>query len=240
MKAVIVIPAYNEEKIIQDTALSVVEAARKIDPHAIDIALVDNSSTDATAAIMRSLAQEYKMIRYYSEPQQGKGSAVLNTWRRLKDEYDVFIFMDADLATSLTSLPELIQSIKEGNDIVVGSRYHPDSRVSREKRRKTASVLYHALARRMLNTSVTDFPCGFKAVSKAVVRDIAPRVEDRAWFFDTELLFLAEQCGLTIREIPVEWSEPRTSENASRLSLPSVGWQYIQGLRRLGKLKKRP
>jgi hypothetical protein len=91
------------------------------------------------------------------------------------------------------------------------------------------------LARILLGTQVRDLPCGFKAVNKRVVFEIVPRVVNRAWFFDSELVLLAEKQGYRISEIPVSWKEPRENEDKSKVNIASVSLQYLSELLRMRK-----
>ncbi len=234
MRVLITIPAFNEEKVIHENVLQVLEFCHKrLSEYEFKIVIADNNSHDETAKISKYLAQENDKIDYNYVPEQGKGQAVFQTWQKYIDKFDIFIFMDADLATDINSLPDLISNLNDGADIVIGSRYLLDSQVKRNFSRKIASIVYRKLFRIILNTQITDMPCGFKAVKKEITEKIVSKVKDHGWFFDTELLYLAENKGFKIKEVPVKWHEPRTKDNKSRVNLIKVSWLYLKEIIRL-------
>jgi len=144
-----------------------------------------------------------------------------------------FAFMDADLATDLRHLPELVEAVRNGADIAIGSRHLPASRTERGTFRRTASWCYRQLLRRIFGLTASDPPCGFKAVSARVVRDIVPHVRDVQWFFDTELLIRAQRAGLRVAEVPVTWYEPRRGS-----SMRKVAHMIVGDLRAMWRLKR--
>jgi glycosyltransferase involved in cell wall biosynthesis len=238
MKILIVIPAYNEEKIIKEnlikTARFLKENLRSDD---YQIVLADNNSKDNTKEITLGLINEYLEIKYFFAPQPGKGNAVISAWQHYQNDFDYFIFMDADLATDLKGLILLVDGLKQGNDLVIGSRYLPDSRVKRTMGRRIFSLAYRLFIKILLKTKIKDMPCGFKAINQKIVRQILPLIQNHSFFFDTELVYLAEKQGYQIKEIPVIWQEPRTKENKSRVNLAGVSWQYLKELWRLRSKK---
>lgn len=180
------------------------------------VIVADNASTDATRAIVREIAAHEPRVELLELPEPGKGGAVLAAWRAAAASFqpqaasnDNFVFMDADLATDLRHLPELVAAIRNGADIAIGSRNLPGSRSERGIGRRAISWCYRILLHLLFNLRVSDPPCGFKAVNERVVREIVPLVRDRQWFFDTELLIRSQRAGMRITEIPVTWHEPR-------------------------------
>ena len=141
--------------------------------------------------------------------------------------------MDVDLSTSLEHLGELIGSIADqGYDIAVGSRLMPQSRTTRSLNREIISRIYNVFIKAVLFTRFSDAQCGFKAISRKAVEQIIPQVADQSWFFDTELLVLAEKRGYRIKDIPVVWVE----DDDSRVKIVQTGWDDIKGVVRLRKL----
>ena len=233
-KILVAIPAYNEEKILKKNILQINQFMQ--DNFNIEdflIVIADNNSQDQTALIAKEITGHYKNIDYIFVGQQGKGMAIKTAWENYINSYDIFIFMDADLATDLSAVPALVAGIKQGNDLVIGSRYLKDSQVERQLLRRLFSFTYRLFLKLFLNTKIKDFPCGFKAVKKEVVQKIMPQIKNLAWFFDTELLYLAEKAGYKIKEIPVKWQEPRTKDDKSRVKLAHVSWQYLKEVWRL-------
>ncbi|MFC1598436.1 glycosyltransferase [Patescibacteria group bacterium] len=237
MKILLVIPAYNEEKIIKDTLLEVGQFLNEQINDEYLVVVADNRSADQTAEIVKELSSNDQGLDYLFIEQKGKGIAIRTAWNKYQDQFDIFIFMDADLATDLKDFPALIQGIKDGNDIVVGSRYLKESEVTKTVLRRIFSFGYRLILRVFLGTKVKDLPCGFKAVNKKVITEILPEVDNNTWFFDNEFVYLAEKKGFKIKEIPVKWQEPRTAENKSRVNIIKVSWLYLKEIWRL-KFKK--
>ena len=202
------------------------------------IVVSDNNSTDQTAEIVKNLnAQNYK-ISYLFVPQKGKGIAVLSAWKKYQADFDIFCFMDADLATDLSAFSPLINAIKGGADLAIGSRYLAESKLKRSFLRKIFSAGYRLVLKLFLGTKIKDFCCGFKAANQKVVRLIAPQVKNTEWFFDSEMLYLALKAGYKIKEVPVVWHEPRSGENKSRISLFRQSFEYLKEVITLRIIKR--
>lgn len=212
----IILPTRNEATIIRENLERVLAFLRTNVREDWRVIVAVNGSTDQTVAIVREIAAREPRVELLEIPDAGKGGAVLAAWYAAAPSFqppatsnDVFVFMDADLATDLRHLPELIAAIRSGVDIAVGSRYLPGSHTERSSIRRLTSWCYRLLLRMLFGLRVSDPPCGFKAVSERVVREIVPLVRDRQWFFDTELLIRSQRAGMRIIEIPVTWREPR-------------------------------
>jgi glycosyltransferase involved in cell wall biosynthesis len=224
----IVIPVLNEEAVLDRSVREVVRALKAMIEHGSVVHIVDNGSTDATPEIGRTLAAEFPEVRYLRIGMRGKGRAIRAGWEA--EHADVYAFMDADLATDLSALPALLQAALTNDGIAYGSRFHEDSKVSRSVRRSAFSRAYRAAARAILGTRMSDVPCGFKAASRRVVRDIMPDVRDQEWFFDTELAVRAERRGIPLVEIPVTWSEHEVEGRTSKVNAPKLALQYLRKL----------
>ncbi len=233
MRILFVLPVYNEEKIIKKNLLQLNTylADTLVDEYLIVVA--DNNSTDKTAEIVKELAGQNENIAYFFVSQKGKGIAIKAAWQHYADNFDVFIFMDADLATDLGAVNNLVQDIKDGADMAIGSRYLKDSKVKRTILRHLFSLAYRLFLQIFLSTKIKDFPCGFKAVNQKILKEIVPQIKNNTWFFDTEMVYLAEKQGYKIKEVPVKWHEPRTRGNKSRVNLFKVSWQYFKEVLRL-------
>ena len=191
--------------------------------------LGDNGSTDATPDIGRRLAEEDPRVAYLRIEQRGRGRALDRAWR--ESGADVVGYMDVDLSTGLDALPALVDAVRSGRcGVAVGSRLRPGSRViGRSLLRELTSRGYSALFRLMFLTGFRDAQCGFKAASRRVVDAVVPLVRDRGWFFDTEMLILAEKNGYRVEEIPVTW----TDDPDSRVRIVATAWADLKGLLRL-------
>lgn len=214
----IVVPALNEAHVLGRT-LPLLHAFLE-ERCAPDwrIVVVDNGSTDDTAAVAEQVAETHHAIQVRRLDRKGRGGALRAAWTG--SEADVVAYMDADLSTGLDALPALIDRIVEGGaDVAIGSRLVPGSRVDRGLLRDVLSRGYNGLLRAVLRVSFRDAQCGFKAVRADVARGLLPLVDDDGWFFDTELLVIAERSGLRIVEVPVDWVDD--SDSRVRI-LPTV------------------
>ena len=228
MKTIILaIPSLNEETVLRDTVEKTLAfVSEKMPNDNFRIVIVDNGSSDRTQEIGRALAAEHPdQVIYQRLEQRGKGLAVRDAWT--KHEGDIYAFMDADLATDLKSLPPLINYCPD-NGMAIGSRYLPESEVKKSITRRIFSWGYRLTLKTVLETKIHDLPCGFKAASAKVVRDVFPDVKNNAWFFDTELTIRAEKKGLPIVEVPVKWHEVNQADRPSRVSLSKVAREYLE------------
>lgn len=234
MRLLIALPVLDEEKVLRATTEKVrAFADASLSGHDVDIVIADNGSTDGTPRIADELSRELRGVRVLRLDRRGKGLAVRGAWASA--DADAYAFMDADLATDLGALPPLVTKLSEGADLAVGSRFHRDSEVERSLPRRALSWGYRILLRAVLGTRVSDVPCGFKAVSRRVVREIMPKVKDDGWFFDTELLMRSERAGLRIAEVPVTWRELKPQGRRSKVRVLGLVADYFRkavGLRR--------
>jgi glycosyltransferase involved in cell wall biosynthesis len=172
-----------------------------------NVIIVDNGSVDKTFDVARELEKRHNEITCLHLSRKGRGAALKEAWSR--SEADIVSYMDADLSTGLESIPQLINSIIiDGYDIAVGSRLLSTSKVKRSFMRKVISYIYNISIKNILGLKQPpDAQCGFKALCKRVVDEIVPKIKNQNWFFDTELLVLAEKKGFKIRYIPINWTE---------------------------------
>ncbi|MBI1885454.1 MAG: glycosyltransferase family 2 protein [Chloroflexi bacterium] len=230
----VVIPVYNEEA----------DLPRKIPvlrdflasgsfPYDWRIVIADNASTDGTPEVSRKLVEKMD-VAYVRIPQKGRGRALKATW--LDSQADIVSYMDVDLSTDLAAFPVLVRAIAEdGADVAVGRRLGPGAQViGRTLKREVLSRGYNLLIRALFWTRFRDAQCGFKAASRAAVQKVVPLIENDNWFFDSELLILAEKMGLRIAEVPVRWCD----DPDSRVKVAGTVWEDLRGLARL--YRKRP
>jgi glycosyltransferase involved in cell wall biosynthesis len=236
MEVIIAIPAYNEEKILKDNVTKLLAFAQEKLADRFLIMIADNCSNDQTAAVAQSLAQSQSEVRYPYVGEKGKGAAIRAAWE--SQTADIYCFMDADLATDLAALPALIEAVKSGADLAIGSRYLKGSKVKRSLFRKFFSFGYHLALVAILKTKIKDMPCGFKAINSKIKEAVLPQVRNNQWFFDSELVILAEKQGFTIKEIPVTWHDPREGGDKSRVNALSVGRAYLQEVVKISRRLK--
>lgn len=239
MKFAIIIPVYNEEKIIASTLGTLTGfLAGKYPSDSYEIMVVDNASADRTGEILKGIASQNNNLKYLRLEQKGKGLAIKSGWEKYLDsDFEVLSFMDADLSTDLSALPALIDGAYS-HDLCIGNRFHPDSRIDRSLKRRLISHSYRLLAQTILDSKISDFPCGFKAIKNSAAKNILPLIQNQSWFFDNELAYWSEKKGLKIKEIPVDWKDFRVSEKESKVNVASVSFQYLKELNRLRKAAK--
>jgi glycosyltransferase involved in cell wall biosynthesis len=224
----VVIPVLNEAHVLERSVTRAREFLRANLPYESRIVIVDNGSTDGTDAAARALAAQYGDVQYLHLSQRGRGRALRHAW--LQSKADVVCYMDVDLSTDLSHLPELVGAIlHDGYGLATGSRLLPASRTNRSLKREAISRIYNVFVKVVLGTRFSDAQCGFKAVGREVVEKIVPQIEDQSWFFDTELLVLAEKQGYRIKDLPVKWDE----DDDSRVKIVSTAWDDIKGVFRL-------
>ena len=171
-----------------------------------EIIIAEDGSSDGTDTIARSLAAEHPEIRHLHSAQRlGRGRALNSAFK--ESHGTILVYMDVDLASDISQLRVLVDSIRSGADIATGSRMLPGSRVKRSRRRSFASWWYNLLIRALFNSPIHDHQCGFKAFNRAMLMEYIDEVEDTHWFWDTEVLIRGVRRGLRVEEIPVEWSE---------------------------------
>ena len=202
----ITIPVYNEEKELEKHILILDEfCIKELKAYDWHITIADNASNDNTPIIGTKIAKENPKIRYFRLDQKGRGRAVKRTWA--ESGCDFCVYMDLDLSTDLKHLPNVLKSLQDGFDIAIGSRLAKGSKVEGRSfiREIISRTLNFFFIQFFFHTHFTDAQCGFKAVTKKVVDDLIPKILDNDWFFDGELLIVAEKGGYKIYEEPVHW-----------------------------------
>ena len=226
---ILALPVYNEEKILEKSVLILDKYLNNLELN-YKIIIVNNGSTDNTKKIAESLIS--KNIRVINLDSKGRGGALKYVWSN--NYADIYSYCDIDLATDINYLPNLFSQIDEGYNIVVGSRYIDSSISNRTTKRLITSVIYIKMVRMLFKTKISDFQCGFKAIDNKIIKEILPLVKDNGWFFDTELILIAEKDKeIKIKEIPIRWNEMREKE--SRVDIIQTGLIYIKSLLKLRK-----
>ncbi len=233
----VVLPVLNEERALSATVGTLCDfLSRCLSEYEWRVVIADNGSTDDTQAIGTRLANELPRVGYTRLEELGRGVALRTAW--LASSADIVSFMDVDLSADLVAFPRLVAAIDgEGYDIAIGSRFEKRSKVSgRSVKRELLARSYSRLFRALFYAGFVDAQCGFKALSRRAANDLLPLVRSSGWFFDTELLLLAEKNGYSIKELPVVW----TDDPDSRVRVLSTGAELMKGLLklRLGGLRR--
>lgn len=240
----VVIPVYNEERALPVSVPRVLQWFDAHPEHHWRIVIADNASVDRTPEVARALeaAHPGRVVALHI-PVKGRGIALRTAW--LTAEADVVAYMDVDLSTDLEHLPALVDPIAAGAvDVAYGTRLHPDAETDRSFKREFISRAYVLILRVLAGLRVTDAQCGFKAMSRAAARALVPLVRDNAWFFDSELLLVAQENGFRLREVPVRWEEdPDTRVRIVRTAIEDLRgiWRLKRGgVPRVATAARRP
>jgi putative flippase GtrA len=225
----IVVPVRNEERDLAPSVRRLVSYLRESFPVRARITIADNGSTDATWAIASRLARELPEVRALHMDLPGRGRALRAIWA--ETDAEVLAYMDVDLSTDLNALLPLVAPLLSGHsDLAIGTRLARGSRVIRGPKRELISRSYNVLLRTLMGARFSDAQCGFKAIRRDQARALLPLTRDTGWFFDTELLVLAERAGLRIHEIPVDWVD----DLDSRVDIVATALADLRGMARLG------
>ncbi|MGN6172346.1 MAG: glycosyltransferase [Streptosporangiaceae bacterium] len=225
----VVIPVYNEEVALADSVYRLHRHLRDQFPFPARITIADNASVDDTLRIARELAAELDGVRVVRLEEKGRGRALHAVWST--SDAPVLAYMDVDLSTDLAALAPLVAPLISGHsDVAIGTRLGRGARVVRGPKREIISRCYNLILKSTLAAGFSDAQCGFKAVRADVAQRLLPHISDTGWFFDTELLVLAERAGLRIHEVPVDWID----DPDSRVNVVSTALADIRGIIRLG------
>lgn len=226
----IVIPVYNEEVDLAPSVVRLDDYLRGSLPYSYRITIADNASTDTTWTVALQLQDQLDRVRAIHLDAKGRGRALKAVWST--SEATVLAYMDVDLSTDLRALLPLIAPLlSEHSDVAIGTRLSKRSRVVRGLKREFISRSYNLLLKGTLAASFSDAQCGFKAIRADVAAALLPLVEDDNWFFDTELLILAERAGFRIHEVPVDWVD----DPDSRVNIVATATEDLRGIVRLGR-----
>ena len=226
----IVVPVYNEQVNLANSVRRLRRYLRQHFPFKARITIADNASTDDTPQIAAQLAEDLTDVRVVRLEQKGRGRALHDVWST--SDAPVLAYMDVDLSTDLAALAPLVAPLISGHsDLAIGSRLARGSRVVRGAKREVISRCYNLLLKSALAAAFSDAQCGFKAIRSDVARRLLPHVTDTGWFFDTELLVLAQRSGLRILEVPVDWVD----DPDSRVDIVATAAADLKGIARLMK-----
>jgi glycosyltransferase involved in cell wall biosynthesis len=224
----VVVPVFNESAELEASIRRLHGYVTESFPFEATITIVDNASTDGTDDIARALSWEVPGVQAMRLEARGRGRAIRAAWAT--SPASVVAYMDVDLSTDLDALLPLVAPLVSGHsDVAIGTRLARGAHVVRGPKREILSRGYNLLLRTLLRSRFTDAQCGFKAVRSVVARELLPHVRDDAWFFDTELLVLAERAGLRIHEVPVDWVD----DPDSRVDIVRTVTEDLKGVWRL-------
>jgi putative flippase GtrA len=225
----IVIPVRNEDRDLAPSVRRLHAYLGRTFPFDTRITIADNGSTDGTWAQAQALAEDLSSVRAVRLERPGRGGALRSIWSA--SDADIYAYMDVDLSTDLNALLPLLAPLLSGHsDVAIGTRLARGARVIRGPRREAISRCYNLLLHATLGTGFSDAQCGFKAIRADAARPLLLLTRDTGWFFDTELLVLAERAGLRIHEVPVDWID----DADSRVNIIATALADLCGIIRLG------
>ena len=226
----VVIPVYNEERALPQSIPELRAFLAGADfPYDWRIRIADNASIDNTPAVSRELEKQFPgEVEYVRIERKGRGFALKQVWG--EGDAEVRTYMDVDLSTGLEAFPALTKAVAEdGYGVAIGSRLMKGARVTRSLKRRILTSGYNTMIKGMFFTRFSDAQCGFKAISREVAERVLPRIENNNWFFDTELLILAEKMGYRIKDVPVRWVE----DTDTRVKIGGTIMEDVRGLIRM-------
>ncbi|MFI6322628.1 glycosyltransferase [Nonomuraea sp. NPDC050556] len=226
----VVVPVYNEQRALAGSVRRLHAYLTTTFPYGFRITIADNASTDDTWQIATELAGDLTHVRAVHLAEKGRGRALRQVWAA--SDADVVSYMDVDLSTDLDAFLPLVAPLMSGHsDLAIGTRLARAANVVRGPKREFVSRSYNLLLRSIMGARFSDAQCGFKAARTEVVQALLPAVEDEEWFFDTELLLLAERHGLRIHEVPVDWVD----DPDSRVDIVQTARDDLRGMLRVAR-----
>ncbi len=219
----IVIPVLNEEEVLEKNAIILNNFLSKNCKIPWQVTIFSNGSTDRTVEIGNRLAKRYPRIKFIHIPEKGRAKALKLAW--MASKASILGYMDADLSTDLNAFPTCIDAIVNGEaDISIGNRLSKESQTERCLKREIISRVWNTMIRSFFpKTKIVDSQCGFKFMRANVLKQLLPHIKDKKFFFDTEMLMLAENGGYRIKQVPVKWIERK----ASKVKLVKTITDYI-------------
>ncbi len=218
-KVSVLMPAYNEAELISSNIEETVKTFNDFGC-SWELIIVDDGSSDGTYEKALACAAKYsdRIVVKKNSSNSGKGRALKKAIRYVSGDY--VVFLDADLDLHPVLIRTLFDIMRLDNaDIVIGSKLHPNSRVSYPVQRKVISLFYYWLVRLLFNLPCRDTQTGLKLFKTEVLRNVLPRLLVKKFAFDIELLANAHHLGYKIAEAPIvikpqrhyTWLGPKTT-----------------------------
>jgi len=235
MKIDFIIPIYNEEQLLEKNIIKLFNFLNSQNYNFYwEIKIIINGSSDSSADIAQKISEKEEKIKTMIIKEKGKGRAIKEAIE--KSFADYIIYMDIDLAVSLENINDLIDEIKNNYDLIIGSRLLSSSQRERSWIKDLSSKAYIFLSKIILHHNFSDLQCGFKAIKRNSFNEINNLIEDKGWFFDTEILIFSQKNRFKTKEIAVNWSENRYEKRKSKIKLFQDSINFTINLI---KLKKR-
>jgi glycosyltransferase involved in cell wall biosynthesis len=225
----VTLPCYNDTPFLP-RAVKLLEQATYSEESDFVLVIAEDGS-DSSEVVGRLMLEYQNILYFHNSERLGRGKALMEAWRRVNA--DTYLFMDADMSTDLFQMnaySNLLQKVREEHfDLVTGSRYHPDSKAYRPIIRWIASIVYNKIVRLLFRSEVSDHQCGFKAFSAHLIRALSDTVRGSSWFWDTEVIIIAQKKGFRVTEIPVFWVEMKGPNTPLRRLFKDI-WLHGTGI----------
>jgi glycosyltransferase involved in cell wall biosynthesis len=203
----LILPVYNEAANLKKC---ITEIRRRLKNTDYEIIVAEDGSTDGSDKISDEFSRKFRNVRcLHSDKRLGRGVAIKNASKIAKGEYVGYI--DVDMATHPKHIMELV-NLAEKYDVVTGSRYLKESIAKRALKRHILSMAYNFFVRLLLKSKLHDHQCGFKIFKKAVLKNLNAGIKDNHWFWDTEIMVVAQRSGYSVKEFPITWREGKNSK----------------------------
>ncbi len=232
----IIIPAYNEEKMIGDTLVDVYQFLLK-QKYSYEILVVNDGSVDKTAEIVKTKKQVMDNLHLITnDVNQGKGYTVIRGAKNARGKF--VLFMDADNATKIDDINKLLPWFEKGYEIVIGSRALKDSviKVQQPLIRRILGKGGNFVIQSMILWGIKDTQCGFKCFTNEAAKAIFPKQRIQGWVFDMETLAIGKKFGYKIKEVGITWTDiPNTKMSLvkvyarSLIDVLKVRWNLVVG-----------
>lgn len=233
---VVTVPAYNELKNLRKCVESLLQETLPLNEE-FCVVIAEDGSTDGTDVVAKCLeGMHSRVIHFHSAQKLGRGLALKRAWSKV--DGDIYAFVDCDLATDMKYFSQLINSIREGNDLAMGSRYVKGAKVNRPFLRDFTSRIYNRLIRMMYKDKVFDHQIGFKAFSKRLIKDELNNCKSDDWFWDTEIIVRSIHDNYKYVEFPVEWKEKQRKNTSLRRLIMDVMVHGVGIIRLRSTLRK--
>ena len=233
---VVTVPAYNESKNLRKCVESLLQETVPLNEE-FCVVIAEDGSTDGTDVVAKSLeGMHSRVIHFHSAQKLGRGLALKRAWSKV--DADIYVFVDCDLATDMKYFPQLINSIREGNDLATGSRYVKGAKVNRPFIRDFTSRIYNRLIRMIYKDNVFDHQIGFKAFSNRLIKDELNNCRSDDWFWDTEIIVRSIHDNYKYVEFPVEWKEKKGRRTSLKRLVSDVMIHGVGMIRLRSTLRK--
>jgi dolichyl-phosphate beta-glucosyltransferase len=229
----LVIPAFNESRRIPATLAAACEYLGR-QPFRSELIVVDDGSRDGTAEVVRRAARRFPAciaVRVVNHARQlGKGAAVRSGCLAARGRF--VVYTDADLAVPIEEVGRVLDAVRQGCDVAIGTRIQPDGsdmRASQPLLRRLGGTGFAAIRRRLATAQIVDTQCPLKAFRAEVVPHLFRAQRLRGWSFDAEILYLAERRGLCICQVPVVWRHVTGSNLRPGVRLAAqITWELVR------------